>query len=427
MKFAWALVLLAFLSKVSLDFTGLVPRQLGFLIFQGGIHPYLNVLLNFSLSFLLLRIPEIRKDVFALKQFHFAYRTFAIGTMIILFVQSLLQTLVGIEVNPILLVATLSSTFLLITIFGLVLPRIIPAEDFVNGVAKICFWITAISIALYLIGMPAMFKGNRFVGILKHIPFMVTCTTAGFLFNLNQARNLISRPQKIIFTLQQLIFLIGILLTGTRSALSAAMAGALAFFLLYQGKEVTFRLARILIVWIFLVATVLFGGMAYDFGKAVMTGEKAIGQREAQDGVGDRIDEVYRGLDLLEKHPHVGLGLLSKFSSADSEDVVESYNSFQDPHNLFVSSGVVAGWPFAVFVIFGFVCLGIASFSALLSGKTPMLTLGVYLLSHLPILFIYHMHLSLGGLADRLYWLCFGYISLNSFQKNHEKNITPEV
>ena len=38
--------------------------------------------------------------------------------------------------------------------------------------------------------------------------------------------------------------------------------------------------------------------------------------------------------------------------------------------------------------------------------------LGIYMLSHIPILVIYHAHLSIGGVADRLYWLIFGFLAL---------------
>lgn len=422
-KIAWSLVFLAFLSKVSLAFLPFVPRQSGFFLFQNGLHPYLNVFLNFAIGFLLLRQPDVRAMVPSLDRYHKAFTRFAFGTVLVLALQTFLQTLFGQDASFLLVLATLLSSFFLIFLFGLVLPQVIPAEDFVNGVARICLWITVLSVLALLVGFPTAFKGNRFVGILKHIPFMVTVCSIGYIFNLNRYASARGFLDKAILVVSQLIFFYGIWLTGTRSALSAALLGTVLFFLLYQSRHDGFRIARILIVWILLLSSALFGTMAYDFGKAVMTGEKSIGNREAQDGIGDRVDEVYRGLDLLEAHPHIGLGLLSKFSSADGDDVVEHYNSFQDPHNLFISSAVLAGWPFALLVMYGFLYLIMGSFLAVFRGTTPLLTIGVYLVSHLPVLFIYHMHLSLGGLADRLYWLCFGYLSLKSFHSESEKNI----
>ncbi len=423
----WAFIILAFLSKVSFDFTGLVPRQLGFLIFQGGIHPYLNVFLNFTLAFLFLmtarRNPATWEKLWSLKEFHGSFRFFSLACIGILLIQTILQILWGSPINVFLMAATLSSTFLLITMFGLVIPRFIPLSDFIDGVADLCFIICLTSILFYLAGFSSLYKGNRFIGILKHIPFMVTCSSLGFLFHLYRAKKCVNFRSSVFFIFQLTVFFTGIFLTGTRSALGAALGGILTFFILYKSKNANFRLVRLLTVWILILSATLFGSYAYNFTKAVITGELAIGQRNAQDGIGDRVDEVYRGLDLLETSPHIGLGLLSKFSSAEDEDVVDNYNSFQDPHNLFISSAVVAGWPFALLVIFGFVMLTIGAITAIWTRNLPQLTLGIYLASHLPILFIYHMHLSLGGLADRLYWMCFGYISLKCFQKDSEKNI----
>jgi hypothetical protein len=39
--------------------------------------------------------------------------------------------------------------------------------------------------------------------------------------------------------------------------------------------------------------------------------------------------------------------------------------------------------------------------------------LAIFLLSHLPVFVIYHVNFSLGGLADRVYWLVFGYMGLS--------------
>jgi hypothetical protein len=207
-----------------------------------------------------------------------------------------------------------------------------------------------------------------------------------------------------------LVFLWAMWLTGTRSAPVAALLGLIVFFLAYRSKDRAFSMARVLVLWIAVVATVLFGAMAVEFAHDVATGKASVGKRAAQDGVGDRMEEVSRGLEMLKESPHVGLGLLSKFNNADSEDVVDSYNSFQDPHNLFISSSVVAGWPFGLWVLFGFGCLGVGSIALIRRREKPGLTIAIYLLGQMPILAIYHMHLSLGGLADRFYWLSFGFL-----------------
>ncbi|MGZ3649933.1 MAG: O-antigen ligase family protein [Bdellovibrionota bacterium] len=411
-KLAWALVVLAFLSKVSLSFSGVMPSQLGFVVFQGGIHPYFNVLLNLGLGAALLVSVYGHKEWPKLNRYHSLYATFAIGTIVILWIQHILQLLLEIETNTALALITMSTCTFLICMFGLLIPQLIGVREFVEGVARICLVICALSLLLLFAGAPAMWKGSRFIGIFKHIPYMVTASTVGFLFTLqlwDEAAPLLGKAK---FALSQLIFLYCMWLTGTRSAPLAAMMGLVVFFLAYQSTSRGFRMARLLTVWLGIVGVVLFGAMALEYGTDLATGKVALGKRAPQNGVSDRMEEVSRGLDMLEKSPHVGLGLLSKFSNSDSEEVVDSYNSFQDPHNLFISSSVVGGWPFGLWVLAGFVGLGVGSIALIRRREKPGLTIGVYLFSHMPILAIYHMHLSLGGLADRFYWLSFGYLAL---------------
>ncbi|MGZ3737518.1 MAG: hypothetical protein ACXVC0_21310 [Bdellovibrionota bacterium] len=98
-KLAWALVVLAFLSKVSLSFSGVMPSQLGFVVFQGGIHPYFNVLLNLGLGAALLVSVYGHKEWPKLNRYHSLYATFAIGTIVILWIQHILQLLLGCDVR----------------------------------------------------------------------------------------------------------------------------------------------------------------------------------------------------------------------------------------------------------------------------------------------------------------------------------------
>ncbi len=414
-KLAWALIALAFISKMSLSFTGLVPSSLGYFLFQGGLHPYLNVLLNLSLGFfLIVALRGVRGEVALLGGYRNSYVIFAFGTLVILWVQHILQIVAGLDESGFFLVfVTMMSTSFLVYIFGLVIPRLIPAPEFVKGVAMICSAICAMSVLLHLAGMPGLYKGSRFVGVLKHIPYMVTCSTVGFFFTLHLWNPAGRMRHHFAVWLAQLFNLYALIITGTRSAVFAVVAGTFVYFVTVRAPTPNFRFARVLIVWLVLVGGGLFGTMAYDFGRDLLTGKTAIGSRAPQDGVSDRMDEIYRGLEMLEKSPLFGLGLLSKFSAGDGEEVVSSYNSFQDPHNLFISSAVVGGYPFGFWVLFGFLLAVIGSILAVMRSVPGYHALGVYLLSHLPILAIYHMHLSLGGMADRLYWLVFGYLGLN--------------
>src|SRR5262245_7717923 len=90
-RLAWALVALAFLSKVSLSFTGIVPSSLGYFLFQGGIHPYLNVLLNLALGGALVATLVRARALPGLRAFHPVYLTFTLGALALLWVQHFLQ------------------------------------------------------------------------------------------------------------------------------------------------------------------------------------------------------------------------------------------------------------------------------------------------------------------------------------------------
>ena len=395
---AWSLVLLAFGSKLSLSFTGAMPSGLGYIVFQGGIHPYLNVLLNLILGAGLFFSLQKNREWPSLKNYHRLYVVFTIGTIIILWIQHLLQLVMGIESNWILAIITMCTCTFLITVFGFLIPQLIKPREFIVGVAKLCFVICFVSVvfdASHVV--PSLWKGARFIGIFKHIPYMVTCATVGFLFTLEWWDETSPWKQKGLFAFKELVFLWAMWLTGTRSAPVAALLGLIVFFLAYRSKDRAFNMARVLVIWMAVVGTALFGYDAAEFAHDVATGKASVGKRAAQDGVSDRMEEVSRGLEMLNESPHVGLGLLSKFNNADSEDVVDSYNSFQDPHNLFISSSVVAGWPFGLWVLFGFGCLGVGSITLIRRREKPGLTIAIYLLGQMPILAIYHMHLSLGG------------------------------
>lgn len=413
-KLAWSLILLAFASKVSLSFTGIVPSSAGWLLFQGGIHPYVNVALNFFLGFCLYLSLRAEKAMPSLKEFRRPYAIFAIGTLAILWVQHFLQMFLHVEeAAPLLVLITMGCTTFLVAAFGVVIPRLISPREFVQGVGLLCGLICAFSLLLYFAGFPALYKGSRFIGILKHIPYMVTSATVGYLFGLARFDLSSSWKHRAGWALLQVCCLYALWLTGTRSALFAVLLGTFFWLVTMRPPSPSFQLARTLLVWLALLGGLLFGTFAYDFSRDLLTGKTSIGSRAPQDGVSDRMAEIYRGLEMLEKAPWVGLGLLSKFSDAEGEDVVSSYNSFQDPHNLFISSAVVAGYPFGAWVAFGFLMAIAVCIQAVTKSQLPGIhMIGIYLLSHLPILAIYHMHLSLGGLADRLYWLAFGYLGL---------------
>jgi len=122
------------------------------------------------------------------------------------------------------------------------------------------------------------------------------------------------------------------------------------------------------------------------------------------------MEEVTRGLDMFHKSPYLGSGLLYKYIGDDGV-MVDSYDSYKDPHNLFVSAGVIGGWPLVILSIIGYSMIVLATIKALLQKGEHVTTLGLFLIAHLPVFVIYPAHFSLGGMADRMYWLVFGYLA----------------
>jgi hypothetical protein len=161
-----------------------------------------------------------------------------------------------------------------------------------------------------------------------------------------------------------------------------------------------------------------FGEDIVDYTIQVVRGEQSVGLRAAQDGIAARADEIERGYKVFQDNQWLGLGLLSKFGSTD-EKQVGNYNANKDPHNLFISAGVVGGWGLIALTAFGFFSLILASMKSLLSKNMSVRILAIYMLTQIPIIFIYHIHLSMGGIADRIYWIIFGYMALS--QKNEQK------
>ena len=179
--------------------------------------------------------------------------------------------------------------------------------------------------------------------------------------------------------------------------------------ILFPAVKATAQFIKASLAISIVIAALLFGNQFVTYITNVVTGQAAIGYRAAQDGVSSRLDEFQRGYEIFEKNQFLGTGLLSKFGEI-SESEVGQYNANKDPHNLFISAGVIGGWLFLILVAVGFLGLILATLSKLRSRDQNLKILAIYIATQIPVLFIYHMHLSVGGMADRIYWIMFGYM-----------------
>jgi hypothetical protein len=404
-----ALIAMIFLSKISLGAFLPLPNSFGFLIFQKGMHPYLNVLLCFLLGLPLGLLFLKVRDRKSLSGF---YKLFVLGLMAILSVQTLLQVSHTNE-SLVMSLGALGSSLFMVLIYGWIIPSLWTAEEFVRFVQKWTGLLVIISIALWPLFGGVFFKGGRFVGVFKHIPYMVTCSTVAFIFSLGTLILARSQTEKIWSTLVLLTGFLGIVLTGTRSSVAAAVFGLLLITVLHKARTNTGRLVKFSGVMFLLLYALFFGMQTIDFARQVATGQASLGNREAQDGVSSRWEEIERGYEIFQQAPWTGHGLLSKFAAGGDVDV-SNYNSMKDPHNIFVSAGVIGGWPLLVMSGISLILMIIGCLKSLQSRDLAKRQLAIYLLSHIPILAIYHIHLSLGGMADRMYWLVFGFVAASA-------------
>lgn len=406
-----ALIALLFISKISLGVLLPIPSSFWVIIFQKGLHPFLNIvfvlIFGGPLIFLFLRVRGRR----SLSPF---YKIFVILLTLVLAVQTILQIQFGTdEASSFLQLASLLMTFMLILVYGVVIPSLWSAKQFLFFVQKWTGVLVVISMILLVTQSPELYRGTRFVGIFKHIPYMVSCATLAFIFSLGTFVMQKSLLSKFWNTVVLFLSFAAIVLTGTRSSAGAALVAAVLTLILQGASTNSGRVLKFLLATFILTSALLFGGKAFDLASNIATGKSSLGGRQAQDGLASRWDEVERGTEIFYEHPFLGHGLLSKFGHAkDTEDL--NYNSMKDPHNIFVSAGVIGGWPLLVLSVIAVLFAVIGGLKAFRSADPGKRQIAIYLVTHIPILVIYHVHLSVGGLADRMYWMVFGFIAAST-------------
>lgn len=405
-----ALVSLLFLSKISFGSVLPIPQSFSFLIFQKGMHPFVNVFLCF-----LFGIPLALLGLKVRNRNHLSgfYKIFVLLLVLTLTVQTLLQ-IHYVNANDSFLVqlAALLVSLAMIFIYGVLIPSLWSVSSFISYVQRWSGVLVILSLVLWVLAGGSLFKGGRFIGIFKHIPHMVTCATVAFIFSLGPFLDGTQLKNKIWNGLVLAASFIAIVMTGTRSSAAAVLIAFLLMMILHKVKSNQGRIFKVGFLSLVFVTTIFFGQDTYNFARGIATGQNSLGQREAQDGVASRWEEVERGMQFFLKQPWLGHGLLSKFGSGQEADV-SSYNAMKDPHNIFVSAGVIGGWPLLILSGVALIFMTIGSLKALISPDRAKRQVAVYLLAHIPILIIYHVHLSIGGMADRLYWMIFGFVAVS--------------
>ena len=411
------LIALIFLSKISLGFIPGFPYQESFFIFQKGMHPFINIFFNIIIGSVLIIKFFWKSNHHYLQNRFFKFYLFIF--CLYLLAVTAMQTVLNEATNPwwLQISAALSACFTVV-LFARVIPSELSVAKFINYTQKISVFLCYVSIALLVVAPAITFKGGRFIGVFKHIPYMVTVATLASIFliyELFAKEN--SRSRKIYLLLSVAVSMAALILTGTRSALFAVVLSYFLAFLFFPARKAASQFIKVSVAFSLVIATVLFGQSISNYALEVVRGESAVGLRAAQDGVASRFSEFERGYEIFSKNPIIGQGLLSKFGEINETEVGQ-YNANKDPHNILVSAGVIGGIGFIAIVFIGFAGLIAVSFQKLRSAPPEFKILAIYILTHIPILFIYHVHLSLGGMADRFYWIVIGYMMINVRKQN---------
>ena len=413
------LIGLIFISKISLAFLPGFPSEIFPVVFQHGMHPYINIVLCSLVGsfFILKKLLNPEGFVNQSRLFRFFVVLSSLYLLFITLMQIIFQ--IGEESIAFQIIACLMSIFTMY-LFGRVIPTQVEPKYFLESVKKWSVALCWLSLAGLILFSGTSFKGGRFIGIFKHIPHMVSIATFACCFLMYDFFVKVQSKKQIL--LAALNFICGfflLILTGTRSALAGVLLSVILSVIIFPAKNSATKLLKTSVGITCLLIGLFFGDDMIDYTIQVVRGEQAVGLRAAQDGIASRTEEIERGYKIFQENQWLGLGLLSKFGSTD-EKQVGNYNANKDPHNLFISAGVVGGWGMIALTAFGFFSLILASAKSMLSKNSAIQVLAIYMMTQIPILFIYHIHLSMGGIADRIYWIIFGYMAIN--EREHDKD-----
>lgn len=419
------LIVLIFFSKLSFKWMQVIPYSLPPFIFQYGLHPFINFGIQFFIALILTYYWIKNKNQFPLSGF---YKTFIYTLIAVLSIQTLFQiTLVNVTQSVLVQLGGLGMAIMLVILYGVIIPSIFPLQKFIEWINKTSSFLVITSVLCLPLLFPYMFRGGRFVGFFKHIPHMVTASTCAFIFffpKIFQDKPWTLKNNTLLKIIGVILITLAVLATSTKAAFGTIVITGFVGILIYGSKKRSIRLFKFTFLSCFLISVLLVGAPVSKFMYEITTGKTGFGLRPAQDGVSTRMDEVFRGWSMFEQSPYFGHGLLYKFFNGAKEGIeVEGYNSFKDPHNLFVSAGVIGGYPLLILSILAYLLMIVGVLKGLHENSVERQTLALFLLAHLPVFIIYHANFSLGGMGDRIYWLVFGYLGQEwgSLNKNSIK------
>lgn len=407
------LILLIFISKISLKSFKIIPFSLSYVIYQHGLHPYINIAAQFACFIILIFYWGHRKSQFVLD---FRYRLFIYFLIALITIQTICQILMSVNSIPVSSqISGMLMAIMIMLVYGVIIPSIFSVNRFVNLVKKISTFFVFISFISLPLFYSTMFRGGRFIGYFKHIPHMVTASTTALIFyfpTLFSHKKWTLKNNSLISIFIAFVLIASVIITSTKAAFITMLMTIFIGIFIFGRKSRNIRLFKFTFLSSALVLFLFMGAPIIDLGIKVSTGQLSFGMRPAQDGIQTRLEEIERGMSIFEKSPYFGMGLMYKYSQSEEDAFsVDKYNSFKDPHNLFVSAGVVGGYPLMLVSIFAYMWMIWISLKHLGNRNPNVQICALFLFAHIPVFLIYHAHFSLGGMGDRIYWLIFGYLA----------------
>lgn len=403
------LVALIFISKWSFEFLGFVPSSFSQVVFQHGMHPQLHAMLLVLVAVGLILFAR-KYSSFSEQRLSVPFKIFKFFAMLSIGFMSVLQLMFSETLTSSLIVMGAAQFALLLWLYAGWIPEKLSVNQLTRQLKFWTYLSLVFSSAVLLLRPDIGFHGNRFVGVFKHIPHLVTCASLACFFSAYAFFNDQSFKKKFLIKGFEILIYFAALyflyLSGTRSSLF--ICALIPFWFWLKAPSLFFggRLLKLGLALPLLTAAFLLGPSMATWANSIIRGQTQIGDRLAQDGIEARQEEWRFGLELVAEAPWIGHGILGKFGNSD-EGGLGTYSSQKDPHNYIASAAVIGGWPLSFLAIIAFLGLtGVLVFKVLLwPSSDPKYIFAVFLLAHTPVLFVYHLHLSAGGFADRIYWL----------------------
>jgi hypothetical protein len=138
------LIILIFACKVSLKSLQVVPYSMPPIIFQYGLHPYINFGLQVVIAVILFAYWIKNRRNIPMNGF---YKIFIFSLIAVLSIQTFFQiAFVNVQYSPLVQLGGLGMAIALILIYGLILPAVFPLE-------KLIYWICQTSTFICVAGM----------------------------------------------------------------------------------------------------------------------------------------------------------------------------------------------------------------------------------------------------------------------------------